>query len=80
MIHLSDCKRCRYCRGKEEAEKRRRLLLHKARKDHFIAKRDAILSGKLAVITLRDELTGYFYRYDKAGRMIALGCGDNRGA
>ena len=81
IVHQSDCQPCAYCKGREEAVKRRRLKLHKARKDHFLAKKNAIMSGKLAVITQRDEVTGFFYRYDKnTGNLITLGRGTNYGA
>jgi hypothetical protein len=80
MIHNKDCEPCSYCRHREMTLERRRLARHRARKAHMIAKRDAIMSGKVVVLTLRDEFTGYFYRYNKHGQMITLGCGHNAGA
>lgn len=71
---------CPACFRRQQVLRQRRLDIHRKRKAYFEAKRDAIESGKVSVITLRDDVTGIFYRYDKAGRMIALGCGDNRGA
>lgn len=81
ISHHADCQRCENCRRREEALKQKRLELHKARRDHFQAKKNAIMSGKLAVITQRDDVTGFFYRYDATtGNLITLGRGTNYGA
>lgn len=72
---------CPTCEHRNETMRRRRLIRHRARKAYFEAKRDAILSGKVIVMTCRDELTGFFYRYDKnSGNLVTLGKGDNCGA
>ena len=80
MAHTYNCEPCAYCKQKERMAARRRIMLHKARKNHMIAKRDAILAGKVQVISLRDDITGYFYRYDNKGHIVLLGNGDNKGA
>lgn len=72
---------CRVCFHQNETMRRRRLAKHQQRRDHMAAKRDAILSGKLVILTCRDELTGFFYRYDKnTGNLVTLGKGWNYGA
>jgi hypothetical protein len=71
---------CPVCRRRRETAQKRTLIRHRDRKAFFEAKRDAILSGKVVVLTQRDEITGLFYRYNKHGQMVILGNGYNRGA
>jgi hypothetical protein len=72
---------CPACFRRQKLDRQKRLAKHLARKAYFQAKAKAIKSGKVAVITCRDDITGFFYRYDKnSGNLITLGRGDNRGA
>lgn len=71
---------CPACFRRQKIQREKRLAAHLRRKAFFTAKRDAILSGKVIVLTLRDDITGIFYRYNKNGNMVILGRGDNRGA
>lgn len=71
--------RCLYKHFHDNVQKGRKIK-RGWRREFLEAKRDGILSGKVVVLTLCDELTGIFYRYDKNGRVILLGNGHNRGA
>ena len=71
--------RCLYRHFHDNVQKGRRIK-RQWRREYLEAKRDAILSGKVVVLTVRDEMTGIIYRYDKNGRAILLGHGYNRGA
>lgn len=71
--------RCLYKTFHDNVQKGRRIKRN-WRREYLEAKRDAILSGKVVVLTVRDEMTGIIYRYDKAGNVVLLGNGYNRGA
>jgi hypothetical protein len=72
---------CPACFRRQKLAREKRLARHLERKAYFAAKRDAIISGKVIVLTCRDDITGLFYRYDKnSGNLITLGRGTNRGA
>ena len=71
--------RCMYKHFYDNTQKGR-MIKRNWRREYLEAKRDAILSGKVIVLTVRDEMTGIIYRYDKAGNVILLGNGYNRGA
>ena len=80
MLGKSDIQ-CPVCFHRNATMRRRRLAKHLQRKEFFAAKKAAIESGKVAVMTCRDELTGFFYRYDKkTGNLVILGKGWNYGA
>lgn len=71
---------CPVCAHHKDTMLRRRTIKFRQRREFLQAKRDAILSGKVVVLTLRDEFTGYFYRTNKHGQIVTLGCGHNVGA
>ena len=71
--------RCLYKTFHDNVQMGRRIKRN-WRREYLEAKRDAILSGKVIVLTVRDEMTGIIYRYDKAGNVVLLGHGYNRGA
>lgn len=50
------------------------------RQDYLEAKQNAILSGKVVILTCQDEITGLFYRFNKQGEIVLLGKGRNKGA
>jgi hypothetical protein len=78
MIHEKNCKPCASCRKRDEALRARRLRVHMDNKARMIARRDGILSGKVEVLYLRDEVTGIHYRQNKNGGYSIGGCGDAR--
>ena len=76
MAHNKDCKPCAYCRNNKRALEARRARRYQKIRAYLEAKRVAILSGKVIVLWLRDDVTGMHYRYDKQnGRTIAGGRG-----
>lgn len=80
MLGSSDIT-CPACFRRQKLARQKRLIMHRRRKAFFEALRDAIKSGKVSVITCRDDVTGFFYRYDKnTGNLITLGRGENKGA
>ena len=71
---------CGWCKTIKDRQIKRTLIRRKQQRDFLEAKRDAIKSGKVVVMTCRDEFTGFFYRYDpKTGDIITLGQGVNYG-
>lgn len=69
---------CPCCLETREAIRARRMRLFKKNRATMKARRDAILSGKVQVLYLRDEITGFHYRYDKKnGRTVTGGRGEH---
>jgi hypothetical protein len=71
---------CPVCAHQKDRMIRRKDIRFRQRREFLEAKRDAIESGKVVVLTLRDEFTGYFFRFNKHGQIVTLGCGHNVGA
>jgi hypothetical protein len=72
---------CMVCKHRKDTMKRRRLMKHRQRKDHWEALRAGLKSGKVVRITDRDEFTGFCYRVDRrTGDWVVLGSGINYGA
>ena len=67
---------CPNCRKTRKARERIRLRRHLDNKATMIARRDAILSGKVEVLYLRDDITGFYYRQNKQGQIVTGGRGD----
>lgn len=71
-------KMCGWCEHIKDRHMKRTLIRKRRLQNFLAAKRDAIKAGKVVVMTQRDELTGWFYRYDKkSGNLVTLGKGTN---
>lgn len=71
--------RCEW-RGLWNTIQRGRQIKRNWRREFLEAKAEGIRSGKVIVLTHRDEFTGMFYRVNKNGSVTLLGSGHNRGA
>lgn len=81
MANEKTTKMCGWCKHIKEKQIKRTIIRRRRCKDFLEAKAEGIKSGKVIQMTCRDELTGFFYRYDKkSGNLITLGQGWNYGA